>query len=166
MNRTTLKDLGDLVTTGKLKTGSIRTHEPLIAERDANDIAVATIGKAQSMRLPPAHGDTADVHRLSKVDLNSLIIQSIDEAYDLGKKHGAAEQQLRNDTVAEVNDQRAQHLVPAAVAAIMESTGMSSMTLDLAAVSTVFKRCKIEYALSVDGKRVEYTLTHRVDEVF
>jgi hypothetical protein len=48
--------------------------------------------------------------------------------------------------------------MPAVVAGVMEQLGLSSMTLDLAHLATVFERNQISYVFNDDTNVMEYTM--------
>lgn len=52
---------------------------------------------------------------------------------------------------------RAPLLTPTVVCAVMEQSGLSSMTLDLARMQTVFNRMDIQYTLDADTNVMTYT---------
>lgn len=153
MNKTSLKELGALVTSGKLKVGTVCDPAPLVHAKTLADMLADFAGKFHD-----SHLSDEQVQRVQDI---------IQDAYELGKKHGTREAALALTTIGEVNDKRAAHLLPACVAAIMEQSGITTMNLDLVAVATVFSRCTIDSSMgAAEGLSiVQYRLGHKADGV-
>jgi hypothetical protein len=100
--------------------------------------------------------------------ISKVVAAAVREAFNLGHATALAQNDMVEALLKKQYDARTQLTLPAAVAAIMEQTGMDELILDLTAVSTVFDRCKIDMAVNpVDdkGDLIEYKLTHFADEV-
>lgn len=152
--KTSLKDLGALVTAGKLKLGRIGSGEPLIRERTTHDIC-----KLAYAALPSSFDDATEGAQAIQTAIRVVLSDAVLDAYELGKRHGAAEERMRIGVEKFVDGKRAELLLPSAVAAIMAQTGLTELTLNLPNVATVFKRHAINYTLSDDNQHVVYKLT-------
>jgi 2-hydroxychromene-2-carboxylate isomerase len=89
--------------------------------------------------------------------IQNYVRAAVREAYNLGhadalEQNGAVEALLEQQYQA-----RTKLTMPAVVAAVMEQQGLSSMTLDLAHMATVFKRNEIKYTIT-DEDVIEYTM--------
>lgn len=105
----------------------------------------------------------AAVHR---ADIERIVTAAVREAFNLGHSVGMFEKVSIEDLLNKQYESRTALTLPAAVAAIMEQTGMEGLVLDLDAVATVFDRCKLDMAVNpVDekGDLIEYKLTHFAD---
>lgn len=102
-----------------------------------------------------------------KPEIERIFTAAIREALNLGHALALAQNDMVEALLNKQYDARTALTLPAAVAAIMEQTGMSELTLDLSAVATVFDRCKLDMAANaVDehGDIIEYKLRHTADD--
>lgn len=80
---------------------------------------------------------------------------AVRDAYNLGHADALDQNSAVEKLLEKQFDARTKVTMPAVVAGVMEQQGLSSMTLDLAMMSTVFDRLNIEYTLS-DEDVIEY----------
>lgn len=98
----------------------------------------------------------------TNVTQNNLIYDyvkgAIRDAYNLGHSE-ALEQNGQVERLLEKQyEARTRVTTPAVVCAIMEQSGLSSMTLDMAQLATVFQRCDIQYTYDPATEVMEYTM--------
>ena len=79
------------------------------------------------------------------------------EVYNLGHADALDQNNAVEELLEKQYDARTKVTMPAVAAAVMEQHGLSSMTLDLALMSTVFQRTQIDYVVT-EQDVIEYTL--------
>jgi hypothetical protein len=111
-----------------------RTHEKIVASIEGNErcSAAAILGHY----LKAALRDAYNSGHADALEQNSAVERLLEQQYEA----------------------RTKLTMPAVVAAVMEQRGLSSMTLDLAHMATVFSRNRIEFTVSGEDV-IEYTLT-------
>ncbi len=120
--------------------------------RTKEDIESATLEKIHAA-VGPA------VTMSSQMSLvRSFVKAAVRSAYNLGhaealEQNGQVEKMLEKQF-----ETRTRVTTPAVVCAIMEQSGLSSMTLDMAMLATVFERCDIDYVYNPDTEVMEYTM--------
>ena len=105
-----------------------------------------------------AQVDVGDPRGAAANMVRHYVEAGIREAYNLGhaealEQNGQVERLLEKQYEA-----RTRVTTPAVVCAIMEQSGLSSMTLDMAMLATVFERCDIDYVYNPDTEVMEYTM--------
>lgn len=117
---------------------------PKRERRDTNDIFNRTVGKlaaAVGLNVNPAQTEL----------MQTFLKAGLRDAYNLGHAD-ALDQNSEVERMLEKQYQtRTQVTMPAVVAAVMEQLGLTSMTLDLALMATVFDRTKITYIVSEEN---------------
>lgn len=96
----------------------------------------------------------------------AIIGAAVREALNLGHSMAVGQNSAVEELVKKQYDARTALTMPAVVAAIMEQTGIDSLVLDLDAVGTVFKRCRLEHdTLEAVGhpNTMEYSLVYLAD---
>lgn len=154
---TSLSDLANL-TLGR--NSAVAAAAPLADDRNCGDIAAATRQKIKIL-LPPTLLQMAS-GLFQEVD--ATIVDAIHDAYALGQQQAKAEAAMLHDAMVSTHEKRAEFVVPAAVAGIMEQCGMTDLSLNFKELATVFERCKITVEVP-DDLNVRYTLTHLADKV-
>lgn len=128
---------------------------PKRERRDLNGISAHTQEKIYAALPPRAMGSIDHTH---KVLIGHYLNAALKEANNLGhaealEQNGQVERLLEKQYEA-----RTRVTTPAVVCAIMEQSGLSSMTLDMAQLATVFQRCGIDYVYNPDTEVMEYTM--------
>lgn len=87
-----------------------------------------------------------------------LIGAAAREAYNLGHADALEQNSAVEKLLEQQYEARTKVTMPAVAAAIMEQQGLTSMTMDLALMATVFDRTKITYTLDAETNVIEYNL--------
>lgn len=127
---------------------------PVREKRDVNGIYDLTHQKIMAA-LPV--GATAHVSHAQQKLMETFLKAGIREAYNLGHAEALAQGSEVDKMLDKQYEARTALLTPTVVCAVMEQSGMSSMTLDLARMQTVFERMDIQYTLDADTNIVSYT---------
>jgi hypothetical protein len=153
-----LANIGALLNRTDLPT---TTTAPKRERRDTNQIYHRTREKIQAAvnDLP----GSPDVIRTRMQLIETYLLAGLREAYNGGHADALDQNSAVEKLLEQQYDARTKMTLPAAVAWIMEGRGLSSMTLDLAHLATVFDRQKIDFDVS-DGEIITYRLTP-ADEV-
>jgi len=127
---------------------------PKREKRDLNGLFNHTREKVHAAIPLGAMGSMDKSHtELIKTYINA----GLREAYNLGHSE-ALEQNGQVERLLEKQyENRTRVTTPAVVCAVMEQTGLSSMTLDMALMATVFERCDIQYTVT-DADVIEFTM--------
>lgn len=100
---------------------------------------------------------TAYVTHAQQKLMEGYLRAGLRDAYNLGHSE-ALEQNGQVERLLEKQyETRTRVTTPAVVCAVMEQTGLSSMTLDMALMATVFERCDIQYTVSGEDV-IEFTM--------
>jgi len=100
----------------------------------------------------------------TQIDLISNFVRaSIRESYNGGHADALDQNSAVEKLLEKQYEARTQTTMPAVVAAVMEQRSLSSMTLDLAELATVFQRHRIDYTVS-EQDIIDFKLTP-LDEV-
>lgn len=126
---------------------------------DHSHIVHAAMVKAQTMR---ANGDLVidlahDYEVITTKQLREIITEAVKTACEQEARAQRAESEIVNELVSNDYLKRADNLMPAVAAAVMEQSSMTSMRLNLDKVATVFERCSI--AFDVEDRIVTYKLS-------
>lgn len=97
--------------------------------------------------------DASDVVPL----IQTYVKAAIRDSYNGGHADALDQNSAVEKLLEQQYEARTKMTLPAAVAGIMEQRGLSSMTLDLAHLATVFDRNRIDFSVS-DGDVIEYRL--------
>lgn len=132
----------------------------------------SVLGRAEAPKVAPAR-EKRDMngifeHTKEKIEACSPSIQShillanylgagLREAYNLGHAEALAQSGEVDKMLDKQYEVRTSLLTPTVVCAVMEQSGLSSMTLDLARMATVFDRMDIQYVLDADTNVMTYT---------
>lgn len=127
---------------------------PVREKRDVNGIYDLTHQKIMAA-LPV--GATAHVSHAQQKLMETFLKAGIREAYNLGHAEALAQGSEVDKMLDKQYEARTALLTPTVVCAVMEQSGMSSMTLDLARMQTVFERMDIQYTLDADTNIMSYT---------
>lgn len=92
-----------------------------------------------------------------KMLLGRYLHAGLRDAYNLGHAEALAQSGEVDKMLDKQYEARTALLTPTVVCAVMEQSGMSSMTLDLARMQTVFERMDIQYTLDADTNIMTYT---------
>jgi hypothetical protein len=92
-----------------------------------------------------------------KAMIETYLLAGLREANNVGHADALEQNSAVEKLLEKQYEARTKVTMPAVAAGIMEQRGLSSMTLDLALMATVFQRCKIEYVIT-DEDVIEYTL--------
>lgn len=142
-----LANIGALISRTDLPTHTAPTRE----RRDINGIFNRTNEKMQAA-APIGQVLTVTQRNLMATYLNA----ALREAHSLGHAE-ALEQNSEVERLLEKQyEARTKVTMPAVVAAVMEQSGLASMTMDLALMATVFQRQKIEYTLDAETNVISY----------
>lgn len=90
--------------------------------------------------------------------LGHYLKAALREAYNSGHADALDQNSAVEKLLEQQYEARTRMTLPAAVAGIMEQRGLSSMTLDLAHLATVFDRNRIDFDVA-DGDIINYRLT-------
>lgn len=108
--------------------------------------------------LSPDGRPQTDDFRAKRELLKTYINASIREAHALGHAEALEQNSSVERLLEKQYEARTRVTAPAVVCAIMEQSGLSSMTLDMAQMATVFQRCDIDYVYNPDTEIMEYTM--------
>jgi hypothetical protein len=123
---------------------------PKRERRDTNDITARTAEK-----LHAAVGDIASDSQM--VLIQGFVRAAVRDAYNLGHADALDQNNQVERLLDKQYQKRTEVTMPAVVAGVMEQLGLTSMTLDLAHLATVFERNQITYTLS-DENVIEYSM--------
>lgn len=144
---------------GKLVARAPEAHAPAPTPKPhgitAESIIRKTVGKLVNL---PRDVDNGAVGKYVKA--------AVTEALNLGHSMAVGQNSAVEELLKKQYDARTALTMPAVVAAIMEQTGIDSLVLDLDAVGTVFKRCRLEHdTLEAVGhpNTMEYSLVYLAD---
>lgn len=126
-----------------------RTRDEIAARTTEKILAALPLGA----NLDPTH----------KQLIATFIQAGVRDAYNGGHADAIDQNSAVEKLLEQQYDARTKMTLPAAVAWVMEGRGLSSMTLDLGHLATVFDRNHIDFDVS-DGDIINYRLTPR-DEV-
>lgn len=135
----------------------VRSQQAWLEEyKKKNPESLMEIRKSQNQFLLP---------NMTRTAFHELALKAVTNAYSMGRRDARIEAEAVQAMTESVLESRASHILPAAVAAVMENIGLTSLTLDLAAVASVFSRVSVDYELidDGDGVSVEYRLTYKED---
>lgn len=90
--------------------------------------------------------------------VRSFVKAAVRNAYNLGHAEALEQNSSVERLLEKQYEARTRVTTPAVVCAIMEQSGLSSMTLDMAQLATVFQRCDIQYTYDPDTEVMEYTM--------
>lgn len=108
--------------------------------------------------LSPDGRPQTDDFRAKRELLKTYINASIREAHALGHAEALEQNSSVERLLEKQYEARTRVTTPAVVCAIMEQSGLSSMTLDMVQMATVFQRCDIDYVYNPDTEVMEYTM--------
>lgn len=143
-----LQNIGALIGRADLPT-----QAPKRDRRDLNAIFDRTDEKMQAA-APLGQVLTVPQRNLMANYLNA----AIREAHALGHAHALEQNSAVEKLLEQQYEARTKVTMPAVAAAIMEQQGLTSMTMDLALMATVFDRTKITYTLDAETNVIEYNL--------
>ena len=123
-------------------------------KRDVNGIFHHTREKLMAALPLGAMGSMDPSH--TKL-IETYLLAGLREAYNLGHAEALAQGSEVDKMLDKQYEARTALLTPTVVCAVMEQSGMSSMTLDLARMQTVFERMDIQYTLDADTNIMSYT---------
>lgn len=144
-----LQNIGKL-----LARGDIAPAPPNREKRDINGIFNQTREKTMAA-IPPM---VASDHVKHRALFETYLLAGIRDAYNLGHADALAQNSAVDKMLEKQYETRTRVTMPAVVCAVMEQTGLSSMTLDMAQMATVFERCDIDYALDPTTDVIEFTM--------
>jgi hypothetical protein len=90
--------------------------------------------------------------------IDNFVRAAVRDSYNLGHADALDQNSQVERLLEKQYQKRTEVTMPAVVAGIMEQLGMSSMTLDLAHLATVFDRNQISYVFNDDTNVMEYTM--------
>jgi hypothetical protein len=125
---------------------------PKRERRDTNDIFDRTREKIEAAiplgaNLDPKHWSLIDTY----------LKAGLRDAYNLGHADALDQNSQVERLLEKQYDARTKVTMPAVVAAVMEQMGLTSMTMDLALMATVFQRNQITYTVT-DENVIEYMM--------
>ena len=142
-----LANIAQLLNRGDL---AVAPAAPKRERRDANDITVRTAEK-----LHAAVGHIASDSQM--VLIQGYVKAAVRDAYNLGHADALDQNSQVERLLEKQYQKRTEVTMPAVVAGVMEQMALTSMTLDLAHLATVFERNQITYTVS-DEDVIEYTM--------
>jgi hypothetical protein len=138
-----LLNRGDLAVAPATPKRERRADTQVIFDRTASKLAAAV-----GLNVNPAQ------HEL----MCKFLMAGLRDAYNLGPAD-ALDQNSQVERLLETQYQkRTAVTMPAVGAGVLEQLGLSSMTLDLAHLATVFERNQISYVFNDDTNVMEYTM--------
>nr|DAI87217.1 MAG TPA: hypothetical protein [Caudoviricetes sp.] len=105
-----------------------------------------------------AQVDVGDPRGAAANMVRHYIKAGIRDAYNLGHAEALGQNSAVDKLLEKQYETRTRVTTPAVVCAVMEQSGLSSMTLDMAMMATVFERCDIDYVYNPDTEVIEYTM--------
>lgn len=142
-----LANIAQLLNRGDL---AVAPAAPKRERRDTNDISTRTAEK-----LHAAVGHIASDSQM--VLIQGYVRAAVRDAYNLGHADALDQNSQVERLLEKQYQKRTEVTMPAIVAGVMEQLGLSSMTLDLAHLASVFDRNQISYVVS-DADVIEYTM--------
>jgi hypothetical protein len=133
-----LANIAQLLNRGDL---AVAPAVPKRERRDTNDISTRTAEK-----LHAAVGHIASDSQM--VLIQGYVRAAVRDAYNLGHADALDQNSQVERLLEKQYQKRTEVTMPAVVAGVMEQLALSSMTLDLAHLATVFDRNKITYTVS------------------
>ena len=103
-------------------------------------------------------GATAYITHSQQKLLETYLLAGLRDAHALGHAETLEQNNSVERLLEKQYEARTRVTTPAVVCAIMEQSGLSSMTLDMAQLATVFDRCEIDYVYNPDTEVMEYTM--------
>lgn len=151
MKQKSIKGLAGLATLLNRADLDMQRQAPAKRERrDTQAVYDRTVGK-----IAAAIG--LNVNAAQQEMMCNYLKAGLREAYNLGHADALEQNSQVERLLEQQYEARTRVTMPAVVAAVMEQTGMSKLTIDLDKVGTVFQRNRIEHTLS-DANVIEYTL--------
>lgn len=89
--------------------------------------------------------------------IENYVRAGLRDSYNCGHADALEQNSAVEALLEQQYQSRTRLTMPAVVAGVMEQQGLSSMTLDLAHMATVFKRCNFDYKIS-EQDVIEYVL--------
>lgn len=134
----------------------VKIDQRAIVEKTLENLKCFVNGSAGEMPVVQAHNER-------------VLKAAVREAYNLGHGDALDQNGMADALLEEKYGERMKLTIPVAVASIMEHVGLSTLVLDVNALSTVFERCNLDFVaheIDEDNKRdwIEYTLTHKADD--
>jgi hypothetical protein len=142
-----LANIAQLLNRGDL---AVAPAVPKRERRDTNDISTRTAEK-----LHAAVGHIASDSQM--VLIQGYVRAAVRDAYNLGHADALDQNSQVERLLEKQYQKRTEVTMPAVVAGVMEQLALSSMTLDLAHLATVFDRNQITYTVS-DADVIEFTM--------
>lgn len=128
---------------------------PKRERRDLTGILHHTSDKVHAALPLGAAMGQKDPHRAL---INTYLHAGLRDAYALGHAEALEQNSSVERLLEKQYEARTRVTTPAVVCAIMEQSGLSSMTLDMVQMATVFQRCDIDYVYNPDTEVMEYTM--------
>lgn len=119
-------------------------------ETRTNEKILAAVGLSSDK--PPTTAATSQVALLA-----NFVRAAVRDAYNLGHADALDQNSEVERLLEKQYQKRTEVTMPAVVAGVMEQLGLTSMTLDLVFLATVFDRNQITYTVS-HGDVIEYTM--------
>lgn len=138
-----------------LGRGEAPQPAPVREKRDVNGIFHHTREKITAALPLGAMGSMDPSHTTL---IETYLLAGLREAYNLGHAEALAQGSEVDKMLDKQYEARTALLTPTVVCAVMEQSGLSSMTLDLARMATVFERMDIQYTLDADTNIMVYTM--------
>ena len=126
---------------------------PKRERRNAHEIIDRTMEK-----ISAAVGGQSTATQIGLV--REFVEAAVRDAYNVGHADALDQNSAVEKLLEKQYDARTKMTLPAAVAGVMEQRGLSSMTLDLAQLATVFDRQNIDFDVS-EGDIINYRLIPR-----
>jgi len=128
-------------------------------KRDINGIINHTRAKVEAAAgLAPNGREQIIAFKSQRELLKTYITAGIREAYSVGHADALAQGSEVDKMLDKQYEVRTSLLTPTVVCAVMEQSGLSSMSLDLARMATVFERCDVQCTLDADTNIMSYTM--------
>lgn len=139
-----------------LNRSDLPTHQapPNRERRDVNGIYEHTLEKIEAAFV----GDRGRLDKPTATLVETYLHAGLRDAYALGHAHALEQGSKVEKLLDKQYEARTRALMPAVVCGVMEQNGLSSMTLDLAMLQTVFNRLDIHYTLDDTTNIIEYTV--------
>lgn len=103
-------------------------------------------------------GAAGSMTTATKALMETYLLAGLRDAQALGHAEALEQNSSVERLLEKQYEARTRVTTPAVVCAIMEQSGLSSMTLDMALLATVFNRCEIDYVYNPDTEVMEYTM--------
>lgn len=152
-----LANIGKLLNRGELP-------KPVPVQKDVRKSQDTIIEKTVNKLLAKVPSNMRDAWR---AEIIILVTAAVREAYNLGHADSLTQSAAVETLLDKQYRARTELTMPAVVAAVMEQLGMTTMTVDLEALATVFDRVRIDMIpmMGAAGEFVEYRLVHKSDEI-